>query len=140
MKRLTEYISELLHSQIDPNMCRDLADVRPPVDKQSITSKNDIIHVEFEYKDKIYKYDIKYNDLDFGTSENIHWHVVKVEKGVTFDIHAQKSGTGKYNATIINMIVDVKKKDKKIDEITPHCQIYSYDENNNPLNIDIHNI
>ena len=74
MKRLTEYISELLHSQIDPNMCRDLADVRPPVDKQSITSKNDIIHVEFEYKDKIYKYDIKYNDLDFGTSENIHWH------------------------------------------------------------------
>ena len=41
----------------------------------------------------------------------------------------------KYNATIINMIVDVKKKDKKIDEITPHCQIYSYDEDNNPLNI-----
>ena len=67
MKRLTEYISELLHSQIDPNMCRDLADVRPPVDKQSITSKNDIIHVEFEYKDKIYKYDIKYNDLIFIT-------------------------------------------------------------------------
>ena len=98
-------------------MCRDLTDVRPPVDKQSITSKNDIIHVEFEYKDKIYKYDIKYNDLDFGTSENIHWHVVKVEKGVTFDIHAQKSGTGKYNATIINMIVDVKKKDKKLEEV-----------------------
>ena len=32
-------------------MCRDLVDVRPPVDKQSITSKNDIIHVEFEYND-----------------------------------------------------------------------------------------
>ena len=44
-------------------MCRDLVDVRPPVDKQSITSKNDIIHVEFEYNDKIYKYDIKYNEL-----------------------------------------------------------------------------
>ena len=140
MKRYTEYISELLHSQIEPNMCRDVADIRPPVDKQSITSKNDIIHVEFEYNGKIYKYDIKYNDLDFGTSENIHWHVIKVENNVTFDIHAQKSGTGRYNATIINMVVDVKKNDKKIDEITPHCQIYSYDETQNPINIDIHNI
>lgn len=121
-------------------MCRDLVDVRPPVDKQSITSKNDIIHVEFEYNDKIYKYDIKYNELDFGTSENIHWHVVKVEKGVTFDIHSQKPNTGRYNATIINMMVDVKKNGKKIGEITPHCQIYSYDENNDTLNIDVHNI
>ncbi len=140
MKSLKQYINELLHSQIDPNMCRDIADVRPPVDKQSITSKNDIIHVEFKYNDKIYKYDIKYNELEFGTSENIHWHVIKKENGLSFDIHAQKSGTGRYNATIINMIIDVKKNDKKVDEITPHCQIYSYDENNNPLNIDIHNI
>lgn len=140
MKKLSLYISELLHSQIDPNMCRDIADVRPPVDKQSITSKNDIIHVEFEYEDKIYKYDIKYNELDFGTSENIHWHVVKVEDNIKFDIHAQKSGTGRYNATIINMIVDVKDNDKKVDEITPHCEIHSYSDNIGTPNIDIHNI
>lgn len=140
MKSLKQYINELLHSQIDPNMRRDIADVRPPIDKQSITSKNDIIHVEFKYNTKTYKYDIKYNELEFGTSDNIHWHVIKKENGLSFDIHAQKSGTGRYNATIINMIIDVKKNDKKVDEITPHCQIYSYDEDNNPLNIDIHNI
>lgn len=140
MKRYTQYINELLHSQIDPNMCRDIADVRPPVDKQSITSKNDIIHVEFIYKDKTYKYDIKYNELDFGTSENIHWHVKKSEGPVTFDIHAQKPGTGRYNATIINMKVDVYIDDKKKDEIEPHCCIHSYDEDQNPINIDVHNI
>ena len=140
MKRYSEYISELLHSQIDPNMCRDVADIRPPVDKQSITSSNDIIHVEFEYNNKLYKYDIKYNELEFGTSENIHWHVYKKEDGVMFNIHAQKSDTGRYNATIINMCVDVVKNDKKIDEITPHCCIHSYDETQNIINIDVHNI
>lgn len=140
MKRYTQYISELNHSQINPYLQRDIADIRPPMDKQAITSKEDVIHVEFIYNDKTYKYDIKYNDLDFGTSENIHWHVVKVEDNVTFDIHAQKSGTGRYNATIINMVVDVKKNDKKVDEITPHCSICSYDETHKPINIDIHNI
>lgn len=135
MKRYTEYIQEFNHSQINPYLQRDIADIRPPMDKQAITSKEDVIHVEFIYNDKTYKYDIKYNDLDFGTSDNIHWHVVKVEDNVTFDIHAQKSGTGRYNATIINMVVDIKKNDKKIDEITPHCCIHSYDETHKPINI-----
>lgn len=140
MKKFTEYIQEFNHSQINPYLQRDIADIREPSDKQSITSKNDIIHVEFVYNDKTYKYDIKYNELDFGTSENIHWHVKKVEGSVTFDIHAQKSGTGRYNATIINIVVDVIKGDKKKDEITPHCHIYSYDEDGKMIYIDKHNV
>ena len=139
MKRYTQYISELSHSQINPYLQRDITDLREPYDKQSITSDKDVIHVEFEYKDKVYKYDINYNEIEFGTSENIHWHVYKKEDGVMFDIHAQKPGTGRYNATIINMIVDVVKNDKKEDEITPHCYIISNNGDNKVLNIDVRN-
>jgi len=140
MKNFTQYIQEYHLSQINPYLQRDVPDMREPLDKQSITSSNDIIHVEFIYNDKTYKYNIKYKELDFGTSENIHWHVTKSEGLIKFDIHAQKSDTGRYNATIINMKVDVLKDNKKIKEIIPNCCIHSYEENNNLLNIDVRNI
>lgn len=142
MKRYTQYISELNHTQINPYLNRDNIDVRDPKDKQAITSKNDLIHVEFEYEDHKYSYDIRQNELDMGTSDNIHWHITKVEDkhGVTFNIHAQKSGTGRFNATILNMKVDVIKKDKKVDEIIPNCHIISYAETHAGVDVNIHRL
>ena len=139
MKRFTQYIQEL-HSQINPYLQRDVPDICPPYDQQSVMTDNDTVNVDFIYNDKKYSYSIKYNELKFGTSENIHWHVKKHDGDLTFDIHAQKSGTGRYNATIINMMVDVIKNDKKIDEITPHCSILYGGDRNKILNIDIRNI
>lgn len=142
MRSLQQYIYDALHTQINPDLCRDILDIRPPKDKQSITSSNDIIHVEFYYKDSLHKYDIRYDEIEFGTSENTYWFVDKIEDNIRFHIKAQKSGTGRYNCTIIDMTINVYdiKSNKELDTVEPKCYIKSYDENSDVLNIDVHNI
>ena len=145
MKKYSEYIKEYANfnnTQINPYLQRDIYDIRPVSDKQSVTSDKDIIFVEFKYKNETIKYDIKYDEIDKGTSDNIHWHIKKKHNNVTFDIHAQKSETGRYNVTIIRMVVDVYDNNKKIETITPKCCIKTTTDgiSNKDINIDVHNI
>jgi len=98
-------------------------------DKQCITSKNDLIHVEFSYHKEHISYNIKNVEIQ-KFDDNTKWCAeIKSKKhiNIVYKVIGQTTDTGRFGISIINMTVDVLINGQKDSEIIPKCNIISDD-------------